>query len=101
VLDDVVDEPPVAAAQRAASALTTPVDTVDSKPSGLPIAMASWPGRARVAPSTARNGRALAVTRMRARSVAGSSADNLSRQLLAARQVCGQGRRAVDDVGCW
>ncbi len=36
------------------SALTTPVDTVDCKPSGLPIAITSWPTRsASLSPSCA------------------------------------------------
>ena len=41
VLDDAVDQPVALAAQAAAERRHTPVDTVDSKPSGLPIATAS------------------------------------------------------------
>ena len=56
------------------SAETTPVDTVDSKPSGLPIATASWPTRGDSAASTGRYvGSAAASVRSSARSVAGSS----------------------------
>ena len=43
-LDDVVDQPAAEAARsERPSADTTPAVTVDSKPSGLPIATTSWP----------------------------------------------------------
>ena len=54
-------------------ALTTPAVTVASKPSGLPIAITSWPGRrVRESPNRA-TGRSFALTRITARSVSGSS----------------------------
>ena len=63
----------VACAQAAADgAEITPVDTVDSKPSGLPIATASWPGRSVSELPISTNGNADALARNTARSVAGS-----------------------------
>ena len=41
VLHDVLDQPSIAARMLRPSALTTPVDTVDCNPSGLPIAITS------------------------------------------------------------
>ena len=56
-----------------AVALTTPVDTVERKPSGFPIAITNCPTRkASLSPSSA-NGRSRAASRTSARSVSGSS----------------------------
>ena len=54
-------------------ALTTPADTVDSNPKGLPIAITSWPTRSLADSPRWAAGSAGASTRMTARSVAGSS----------------------------
>ena len=55
------------------SALTTPVETVESKPSGLPMAITSWPTRRASESPSVQIGRSRAARRTSARSVAGSS----------------------------
>src|SRR5205823_8592052 len=55
-----------------ASALTTPADTVDSNPNGLPTATTSWPARRRWVLPRRAYGSAPACARSTARSVAGS-----------------------------
>ena len=65
---------PVRARSERPSAETTPAVTVDSKPSGLPIATTSWPRRSRLElPSVAAGRVTGASTRTSARSVSGSS----------------------------
>jgi hypothetical protein len=65
---------PVRARNERPSAEITPVVTVDSKPSGLPIATASWPRRKRLeSPSVAAGRLRTAPARSSARSVSGSS----------------------------
>ena len=65
---------PVRARNERPSAETTPAVTVDSKPSGLPIATTSWPRRSRFeSPSAAAGSVTGASTRTSARSVSGSS----------------------------
>ena len=65
---------PVRARSERPSAETTPAVTVDSKPSGLPIATTSWPRRSRLeSPSVAAGSVTGASTRTSARSVSGSS----------------------------
>jgi hypothetical protein len=54
------------------SALTTPADTVDWKPSGLPIATTSCPTRSAAESPSVAGGRSAASARTTARSVAGS-----------------------------
>ena len=54
------------------SALTTPADTVDSNPNGLPTATTSWPARRRWVLARRAYGSAPACARSTARSVAGS-----------------------------
>lgn len=53
-------------------ALTTPVETVDWKPNGLPMAMTTWPTRRAAESPRLAKGRPAAFTRITARSVAGS-----------------------------
>src|SRR5436190_556836 len=53
-------------------ALTTPADTVDSNPNGLPTATTSWPARRRWVLARRAYGSAPACARSTARSVAGS-----------------------------
>ena len=64
---------PVVLRSERPSALTTPADTVDSKPNGLPMAITSWPTRRRADCPKRAAGSAGASTRMTARSVPGSS----------------------------
>ena len=65
---------PVRARSERPSAETTPAVTVDSKPSGLPMAITSWPRRSRLeSPSVAAGSVTGASTRTSARSVSGSS----------------------------
>ena len=65
---------PVLARSERPSAETTPAVTVDSKPSGLPIAMTSWPRLSRRESPSGANGRVrLSLIRTSARSVSGSS----------------------------
>ena len=54
-------------------ALRTPVETVESNPSGLPMAIASWPTESAPESPNAAEGRSPASARRTARSVAGSA----------------------------
>ena len=81
------------------SAETTPAVTVDSKPSGLPIATTSWPRRSLLElPSRAAGSETSSMTRSRARSVCGSSPSTraLTVRVSAKRQPHGGG--ALHDV---
>jgi hypothetical protein len=63
------------------SAETTPVVTVDSKPSGLPMAITSWPRFSRLeSPSVAAGSVTASSTRNSARSVSGSSPTSRARK---------------------
>ncbi len=72
VLDDVLNESAVPAAKRSSRALTTPVDTVDWKPNGLPMAITSWPARSCDESPSVEYGRFEPSALITARSVAGS-----------------------------
>ena len=79
-------------------ALTTPVETVERKPSGLPMAITSWPTRrASLSPSSA-YGRSRAARRTRARSVVRVVADELGVEAVAVFGHRGELLAAAGDV---
>ena len=79
---------PVRARRERPSADTTPVVTVDSKPSGLPMAMTSCPRLSSLElPSAAAGSVTGASTRSSARSVSGSSPTTLAVRLLPSTVV--------------
>src|SRR5476649_1283939 len=82
-----ISRPEVARSERP-SADTTPAVTVDSKPSGLPIATTSWPRRSALeSPSAAAGVPAGRSVRSSARSVSGSSpSTRASRALPSAKE---------------
>ena len=80
------------------SALTTPVDTVDCNPSGLPIAITSWPTRsASLSPSCA-YGRPLAAKPNHGQIGCRIVADQFRPQPIAVGRLRRQLRPIVDDV---
>ena len=68
------------------SALTTPAVTVQSKPNGLPTATAIWPTRSADESPNATGVRSGACSRTTARSVSGSSPDQVAGQLAPVEQ---------------
>ena len=91
---------PVVARRLRPSAEITPAVTVDSKPSGLPIAIASWPRRSRLESPSGANGKAARGVRAQQREV-GVGIDAEQPRLGGASFGVGQAdlARAVDHVG--
>ena len=98
VLHDVLDKPAIAGSHAPARALTTPVDTVDCNPSGLPIAITSWPTRsASLSPSWA-YGKPFAASRIDRQVGRRVVADEFGPKSVAFGRFGLQLRPVVDDV---